>query len=185
MRPLATLALIPSLAPSLALSLALTSAPPAHANGHWPGPGDVVAPVKGGLSHAGADGTARDPIAFGTGFQDTMHILVAIFGHDVTIGFPQECGAGPLVSARIPGQIDLMFQDDRLAGWMLIDDTALRMPDGIGVGSPLSALEATGPVETFETGLGTEFAAGDLYGLLTADGTAIEGIWTGTTCIFR
>lgn len=177
MRPFAALALL--------LSFALTGTQPAMANAHWPGPGDRVVPAKGGLAHIGADGTPRDPIAFGTGFQDTMHILVAIFGHDVTIGFPQECGAGPLVSARIPGQIDLMFQDDRLAGWMLIDDTALRMADGIGVGSSRSDLDATGPVETFETGLGTEFVAGDLYGLLTGDGTAIEGIWTGTTCIFR
>lgn len=170
----------------LALSTLLALlALPAQAEGHWPGPGDVVSPAKGGLTHVGADGTARETIAFGTGFQDTMHILVAIFGHDVTIGFPQECGAGPLVSAQIPGQIDLMFQDDRLAGWMLIDDAALRMADGVGVGSPLSALEAIGPMETFDTGLGTEFVAGDLYGLLTEDGTAVEGIWTGVTCIFR
>lgn len=167
------------------VALICTLGLPAMAAGHWPGPGDVVTPRVGGLDHVGADGTARDGIPFGTGFQDTMHLLVAIYGYDVSVGFPQECGAGPLVSAHIPGQIDLLFQDDRFVGWMLIGDDAMQMADGLGVRSPLAALSTLGPVGYFESGIGTEFDAGEIFGLLTEDGSAVQAIWTGTTCIFR
>jgi hypothetical protein len=160
-------------------------AAPAQSNGHWPGPGDRVVPHAGGLVHIGADGATRPGMPFGTGFQDTMHVLVAIYGPDVRIGFPQECGEGPMVSAHIPGQIDLMFRDDQLAGWMLIDDGRLQLDPALGVGSPLAALAARGPVTTFESGIGTEFALGDLFGLLSEDGATVQAIWTGATCIFR
>ncbi|MBY4893155.1 hypothetical protein KUL25_10300 [Rhodobacteraceae bacterium N5(2021)] len=163
------------------LALAL----PGRADTYWPGPGDIVTPHAGGLDLSSADGMAREGMPFGSSFHETMHTLVPIFGHDVSVAFPQECGEGPLVSVHIPGQINLMFQEDQLAGWMLIDDSALRTATGLHVGAPRMALADEGAVSCTETGIGTEFGAGDLFGLLSEDGTTIQGIWSGATCIFR
>lgn len=166
-------------------ALIVALAQPAMADTYWPGPGDIVTPDATGLHLSSADGTARDGMPFGSSFHSTMHTLVAIYGHDVSVGFPQECGEGPMVSVSIPGQIDLMFQDDRLAGWMLIDDGALRTPTGLGVGSPRGALAIEGAVSFYETGIGTEFGAGDLFGLLSEGGEAVRAVWSGAACIFR
>ncbi|MEJ6389588.1 hypothetical protein [Gymnodinialimonas ulvae] len=171
----------------LALLLALATALPAQANSHWPQPTDTIIPTTEGLLRLNAEGVPHDPMLFGTGFEAVMHTLIPVFGWDAPyeISFPSECGAGPMVSVHFPGRIQLMFQDDVLAGWMLIRDAGLVTDTGFAVGSPISALSAEGPVSTFETGLGTEFQAGETYGLLTEDGTRVEGLWTGTTCIFR
>lgn len=166
------------------LAAAMISAP-VLADTYWPSPDDIVTPSATGLHLSGADGTARVDLPFGSPFHSTMHTLVSIFGHDVSIGFPQECGEGPLVSVSIPGQIDLMFQDDRLAGWMLIDDSVLRTPTGLAVGSPSPALTREGAVSFYDSGIGTEFGAGDLFGLMSEDGDTVQAIWSGATCIFR
>lgn len=169
--------------PALLAATILSS--PALADTYWPGPGDIVTPHATGLHLNSADGTSRDGLPFGTPFHTTMHTLVAIFGHEVAVGFPQECGEGPLVSAAFQGQIGLMFQEDRLAGWILIDDDALSTATGLHVGSPRSALVAEGPISYFDSGIGTEFGAGDLFGLMSEAGDAVQGIWSGATCIFR
>lgn len=168
-----------------ALLTVLALAQPALADTYWPGPGDIVTPHATGLNLSSADGTSREGMPFGSPFHGTMHTLVSIFGHDVSVAFPQECGEGPLVSVHIPGQINLMYQEDRLAGWMLIDDSALRTTTGLGVGSPRAALAAEGAVDFYESGIGTEFGAGDLFGLISEDGASVQGIWSGATCIFR
>lgn len=171
----------------LAVLFALATALPAQANGHWPQPTDTIIPTTEGLLRLNAAGVPQAPIGFGAGFQDVMHILIPVFVWDAQydIAFPTECGAGPMVSAHFPGRIQLMFQNDVLAGWMLINDAGLVTDTGLGVGAPASALSAAGPVSTFESGLGTEFQAGDTFGLLSDDGTRLQGIWAGTTCIFR
>lgn len=168
-----------------AIALATLIALPAQANGHWPAPGDVVAADARGLTLTNPGGAPRNDMPFGTPFHLTMHTLVSVFGHDVIVGFPQECGEGPLVSAHIPGQIDLMFQNDLLSGWILINDAALRTSSDLGVGSPAAALAREGDIEYFASGIGTEFSAEDYYGLLSEDRGSIQAIWTGTTCIFR
>lgn len=168
-----------------ALTLIAAMASAASADTYWPSPTDVVTAHATGLHVTSADGTARDGLPFGQSFSATMHTLVQIFGHDVSIGFPQECGEGPMVSAGFPGQINLMFQDDRLAGWMLIDDSTVRTTTGLSVGSPRAALAGEGPVSLYESGIGTEFGAGDLFGLLSETGATVQGVWAGATCIFR
>lgn len=158
---------------------------PAAADTYWPGPTDVVTPHATGLHLTSADGTSRDGMPFGSSFHSTMHTLVAIFGHDVSVAFPQDCGEGPLVSVTIPGQIGLMFQEDRLAGWNLTDGDALRTLTGLRVGSPGAALSLEGEVTYYESGIGTEFGAGALFGLMSEDGSTVQGIWSGAACIFR
>lgn len=168
-----------------ALTLIAAMASTASADTHWPTPTDVVTAHSGGLNVTSADGTSRDSLLFGGPFHTAMHTLVQIFGHDVGIGFPQECGEGPLVSVSFPGQINLMFQEDRLAGWMLIGDSTVRTTTGLSVGSPRAALAGEGPVSFYESGIGTEFGAGDLFGLLSETGADVQGVWSGATCIFR
>ena len=59
---------------------------------------------------------------------------------------------------------------------------------GLGTGTSREALERGGLVmEVFASSLGTEFAAGDLYGLLSGDGpdATVTYLWAGTTCSFR
>ncbi|ABD56279.1 hypothetical protein [Jannaschia sp. CCS1] len=169
----------------ITLLAAATLTAPAQADTHWPGPGDIVTPHATGLHLSSADGTSREGMPFGSPFQAIMHTLVSIFGHEVSVGFPQDCGEGPMVSVDIPGQINLMFQDDRLAGWMLIDESALRTTMGLAVGSARADLAMEGAVNFFETGIGTEFSAGPLFGLLSDDSETVQGIWSGATCIFR
>lgn len=164
---------------------ALAFALPAQANSHWPTPNDILTATPDGLLHETEDGVPRDPIPFGTGFQDVMHVVVAIHGHEVSVGFPAECGAGPMVSADIPGAITLMFQDDQFVGWMLIGDDLLLTRDGLWVGAPRSNLPAAGEVSTFESGIGTEFQAGNYFGLFSEGGDHIQAVWSGTNCIFR
>lgn len=178
MRALITLAVTAALATSTLVS-------PAAANGHWPGPNDTITAHATGLFHTSPDGASRVGMPFGSPFHSTMHTLVAVFGPDVTVSFPQECGAGPLVIASFPNQIDLIFQDDRLAGWFLIDDATIQTWTGLQVGSARDALETAGLVSFFESGIGTEFSAGDLFGLMDEDGSGVAAIWSGTTCIFR
>jgi hypothetical protein len=171
---------------ALALSVLLcATASPATADQYWPGPDDIVAADASGLTLTSSDGTARAGMPFGSPFHSTMHTLVSVYGHEVTVGFPQECGEGPLVSVTIPGQISLMFNQDRLSGWMLINDATLRTTSGLGVGSPSAALAAEGSVEYFETGIGTEFSAGDLFGLMSEDRATLQAVWLGDSCIFR
>ena len=169
------------------LSIALLAATslPLHANEHWPRFGDTITPSVSGMLRETESGVPRDPMPFGTGFQDVMHTMVGVFGHDVVVGFPQECGAGPMVSARIPGSISLMFQDDLFVGWFLGNGDLLTTDTGLWHGAPISNLTVTGTASFSESGLGTEFESDGLYGLLSEDGTRIEAVWTGVNCIFR
>ena len=158
---------------------------PVSAQSYWPSESDIVTPTALGLSVATENGQPAAELPFGTGFQDTMHGLIAILGWNVAVGFPQECGAGPLVSADFPGDITLMFQNDRFVGWFMDAGDLLVTDSGLRHAAPTSILTTTGTPEFFESSLGTEFETAGLYGLLSDDGARIDAIWTGTNCIFR
>ncbi len=170
--------------PLLIVSLALCAGS-ASADQYWPAPDDIVTAGATGLTLQSADGTAGLDLPFGTGFQDTMRSLIGIFGHDVNVSFPQECGAGPMVSARLPGAITLMFESDRLAGWFLGEGDAITTATGLRVGVSTATFASLDAVAYFESGLGTEFESAGIYGLLTEDGASVDAIWTGANCIFR
>ncbi len=171
--------------PALSLALIVALSGPVAADTYWPSETDIVTPSARGLSVASEDGITRADIPFGTGFQDTIHSLIGIFGWEVDVTFPQECGAGPMVSADWPNDITLMFENDRFAGWFMGPGDLLITETGLWHGAPVSNLTTPGGVEFFESGLGTEFGARDLYGLLSEDGARVEAIWTGLNCIFR
>lgn len=99
----------------------------------------------------------------------------------------EECGAGPTQFAGYTDGIQLLFQDEKFAGWFL-DTPGLTTADGIGVGSTRAALDAARTVSlTQDSTLGIEFSAGDLGGFLTADGAAgaVASLHAGLTCFFR
>lgn len=131
-------------------------------------------------------GSAR-AIAFGTSREDVLAIL-AFRGKPET-GANGECGAGTLDYANWPDGLGLFFEHGKLAGWNLNERSkgAITTASGIGPGSSRADLESSYAADISETTLGTEFAAGELYGLLEGKGEAakITYMWGGISCNFR
>ena len=133
-----------------------------------------------------ATGSAR-PIPFGTARTQTLAAL-ASRGTPET-GTNSECGAGPLAYASWPDGLQLWFQDGAFAGWALDDRTAgaIGTAAGIGPDSTRADLDSAYAATVDETTLGTEFAAGELFGLLdgAGQGAKITNMWAGVSCNFR
>ncbi|HVF37528.1 MAG TPA: hypothetical protein VNA29_06255 [Sphingomicrobium sp.] len=133
-----------------------------------------------------ASGSAR-PIAFGTPQGAVMGMLA--FRGPAETGRNEECGAGPIDSARWPDGLSLNFQEGRFAGWWISEDTkgTITTPSGIGTGSTRADLENAHSVEVAESTLGTEFHGSGIGGLLEGAGrdSKITALWAGATCVFR
>ncbi len=116
-------------------------------------------------------GSAR-AIAFGTPHDDVLSML-AFLGKPET-GTNGECGAGALDYANWPSGLGLFFQDDKFAGWNLNGRSKgeVTTASGVGIGSSRTDLESAYAANISETTLGTEFAAGELFGLLDGKGKA-------------
>jgi hypothetical protein len=131
-------------------------------------------------------GSAR-PIAFGTARDDVLKMLA--FRGKAETGQNAECGAGTLDFANWADGLGLYFQQDKFVGWHLNprSDRAITTASGIGVGSSRAELEAVYAATISETSLGTEFAAGELFGLLDGKGpmAKITHMWGGVSCNFR
>lgn len=132
-------------------------------------------------------GSAR-PVPFGTPREAALAAL-AFRGEPAATGRLEECGAGPLDYARWGDGLTLYFQDSRLAGWAL-DGSGKDSPttaSGLGVGSTRAELEAAYDAEVFDSTLGTEFAAGEIFGILDGTGPSakIAHLWAGTSCTMR
>ena len=131
-------------------------------------------------------GSAR-AIAFGTARGDVLSML-AFLGKPET-GTNGECGAGALDYANWPGGLGLYFQNDKFAGWNVNEKGkgVVTTASGVGIGSSRADLEAAYAVDISETTLGTEFAAGELFGLLDGKGKTakVTNMWGGVSCNFR
>lgn len=142
----------------------------------------------GGVQIAGAGlSIAGKPVAFGTPRADALKAISAGMG-----GAPEkqdtldDCGPGPLASARWNKGLQVYFQADKFVGWSGAVD--LKTAKGIGFGSPRSALEAAYHPRIEQTSLGTEFTTDDgLSGTLESDAkdAAVGDVWAGMTCIAR
>lgn len=135
-----------------------------------------------------ASGAAR-PLPFGSEQALVLGSLERIRGA-ATRGKNEECGAGPVDTASWPDGLSLIFQEGKFAGWALDQRSAGRIAtaNGIGPGMRRTALDASGTeVRVFASSLGTEFAAGDLFGLL--DGpqpdARVTNLWAGVSCAAR
>lgn len=131
-------------------------------------------------------GSAR-AIAFGISREDVLAMLA--FRGKPEIGTNGECGAGALDYANWPDGLGLFFQEGKFAGWNLNERSkiAITTASGIGPGSSRADLEAAYAADISETTLGTEFAAGELFGLLDGKGQTakITYMWGGVSCNFR
>lgn len=158
-----------------------------------PAPAPASAPAAPALAVDGeglrlfdpATGSAR-PIPFGTAWDRALAAL-AFRGRPAT-GRNPECGAGPLDFARWD-DLTLYGQDGAFVGWFAERGAAgaISTAAGVGPGTTRQDLESAYAVEVFESTLGIEFVAGDLYGLLegTHPDSAITALWAGTSCNFR
>lgn len=140
-----------------------------------------------GLRLFDRDTGAARPIAFGTPQAQTLAALA--FRGPPGTGTNGECGAGPLDYANWPDGLSLLFQDDKFAGWGLDGrgDGGITTASGISPGSTRAELEAAYTIDASQTTLGTEFAAGELRGLIEGAGAAakVSYLWAGVDCAFR
>lgn len=132
------------------------------------------------------NGAAR-PIPFGTPRGDVLAALA--FRGPPDTGTNSECGAGPLAYANWPDGLGLFFRNDKLAGWTLDQrrEGAITTAGGIGPGSTRKQLEEVYAATISESTLGTEFSAGEIFGILDGKGSdaRITNMWGGLSCNFR
>ena len=123
-----------------------------------------------------------------------IEILTRVQGTAPERGQNDECGAGPLEFAHWKDGLSVNMQEGNFVGWWVDQgeppgDAAARLTTigGIGIGATRAELEAVHAVEVTETTLGTEFSAGELFGLLDSakPEARITAIWAGTSCVFR
>jgi hypothetical protein len=145
----------------------------------------VLAP--GGLELAGGAGGA-ERLAFGGPRAGALAAVSGVLGEPREQGAQEECPAGPLYQAQYAAGLQVVFQDSAFVGWSAGEGSTFRTAAGVGPGSTVAQLKAAHPAATVEeTSLGMEFAASDLYGIVT-DSTAtgqVQMMFAGTNCIFR
>jgi hypothetical protein len=142
------------------------------------------------LASDGLDVTGGTPkrLAFGSPMAGVLTDVGAVLGEPAEQGLQEECPAGPLYQTSYGPGLQLVFQDSAFVGWFARQGSALRTAAGIGPGSTLAQLKAAYPTATVEeTSLGMEFAATELYGIVTdsTDAGVVEVLFAGTNCIFR
>ncbi|MFV0523292.1 MAG: hypothetical protein ACK5RL_02210 [Acidimicrobiales bacterium] len=136
------------------------------------------------------DGSATLSLPFGSDQASVAIVLDRAFGPGQPGESSPECPNGSDRVVTWDDQILAEFADDRFISWTLSPGAPLTTGDGIGLGSSLADMEATGSVETFQSSLGTEFAVGTgdalVRGLLDGpDQTStVVDLWAGDRCIF-
>ncbi|WP_374127507.1 hypothetical protein [Sphingomonas sp. 28-62-11] len=149
----------------------------------------VLSLAPDGLQLVEATSGKTYAIPFGTPEKDTVDRVAKARGDLVDKGGNDECGAGPIAYANFGGNVSLIFQEGKFAGWSVNDggDSKITTLTGIGLGSTRKALEAAYAVTVEESSIGTEFSAGELSGLLNGKGpdAKVTDIWAGVTCIAR
>jgi hypothetical protein len=157
-----------------------------RASGPARGAGAIVL-APDGLTIGGGAGAPKR-LAFGGAQAGVLADVNAALGAPEEQGIQEECPAGPLYHALYASGLQVVFQDDEFVGWAARDGSGFRTAQGIGPGSTLGELKKAYPGATVqETSLGQEFAAGDLYGVVTgpSDSATVDMVFAGTNCIFR
>lgn len=149
-------------------------------------PENVITLTADGLELI-AGGTPRR-LSFGSARAGVMAEVGGVLGEPRQQGTMEECPSGPLNQVSYADGLQLNFQDSAFVGWFASEGSPLRTARSIGPGSTLAQLRAADPgTKVEETSLGYEFAAGELYGIVT-DTTAagkVQVIFAGINCIFR
>ncbi len=160
--------------------------PQAQSPAAKPAPRLVLAPD--GLRLSGADGAGARLLPFGMAQRELIPLLESFRG-PADRGTNSECGAGPLDYTVWADGLTLHFQEGKFAGWAA-DERAEGVhatASGVGPGSPRAALAAAYEARVEQSSLGTEFAAGELYGVLSGDkpDARVTAMWAGVSCVFR
>ena len=135
-----------------------------------------------------SSGGAPTRLAFGAPQVRVLADAGAMLGQPVEQGTQEECPAGELYYAQYGAGLHLVFQDSAFAGWSAGDGSPLRTAAGVGPGSTLGELRRAYPAATVEeTSLGMEFAAGEMWGIVSDSSEAgrVELLFAGTNCVFR
>lgn len=144
---------------------------------------DLVDPTSGAIRH----------LSFGLPFEEAIAILGRVQHAAASRSRNEDCGAGPVDFATWSDGLAALGQDGRFVGWRLDAGQSPGGPsssattvNGIGIGLERSELESIQVIEVTSGSLGTEFAAGDLYGLLAsaAPDARITHLWAGVSCNF-
>ena len=175
--------------PAAENNVAAAAPAPAQANAQTDEP---AAPPKLAIDGEGLrlfdakSGSAR-PLAFGTPREQVVAALA--FRGPPELGSNDECSAGRLDHATWPGELTLYFQDDKFIGWAVGEDASreLSTASGLGIGSTRAELESAYSPEVFESTLGTEFSAGEIFGILDGTGKSarVTHLWAGASCNMR
>lgn len=145
----------------------------------------VLAPD--GLTIGGGAGAPKR-LAFGGAQAGVLADAGAALGEPKEQGNQEECPAGPLYQASYESGLQVVFQEGEFVGWFAREGSRFRTAEGMGPGSTLGELKKAYPATTVEeSSLGHEFAAGELYGVVTgpSDAATVEVMFAGTNCIFR
>lgn len=133
-------------------------------------------------------GAAPKRLSFGGAQAGVLADVNAALGQPKEQGNQEECPAGPLYQASYESGLQVVFQDGEFVGWFTREGSRFRTAQAIGPGSTLGELKKAYPATTVEeSSLGHEFAAGELYGVVTgpSDAAAVQVMFAGTNCIFR
>lgn len=121
---------------------------------------------------------------FGMPERDVVEALKLAAGAAVKSHGDRECKGSPMDLVRFGNGLTLGLRNGQFVGWSLSGPSKLTGMSGVGIGSSLAEIQSSYAVKTSETKRGTEFAAGDLHGLL--DGTGAQAkvtrLWSGTIC---
>ncbi|MEB3290439.1 MAG: hypothetical protein VKI82_11020 [Leptolyngbya sp.] len=154
-------------------------------------PTEVALALTGeGLFLVEPDSGSTTLIPFGADMATVQATVSDILGDPETVSINEECPGDPFVSALWADGLAINADDTTFVGWSVRpgdDSDTLTTLAGIGVGSSREALESAYTITVFESTIGTEFAAGQLAGLLSDPSSTAEitDLWAGTVCIFR
>lgn len=156
---------------------------------------DASAPAELALTGDGLflvepDSGSTTLLPFGTDMATVQATVSDLLGEPETVSANEECPGDPFISAVWTDGLALNADDTTFVGWSVRPDSGsetLTTLAGIGVGSSRESLESAYAVTVFESTIGTEFAAGQLAGLLSDPSPTAEitNLWAGTVCIFR
>jgi hypothetical protein len=131
-------------------------------------------------------GGTGEAIPFGTRQAAVLASLERLRGR-AEQGTNEDCPTGPVQYASWPDGLSLVFQQDLFVGWTLSEGAsgAVETARGIGPGDTRAQLDAAHAPEVRQGTLGTEFGAGDIYGVLDGPSASarITDMSAGMTCI--
>ncbi|MEO7187405.1 MAG: hypothetical protein ABIW58_03245 [Sphingomicrobium sp.] len=157
-------------------AIVLTAAAPAPRAIIVDGAGLTVAAAKPAPAVVVRFGTSRTPALAALGF----------------LGKPKpgnstDCDGGPLSWAAFSRGLTIYFEDGKFAGWWLARPASgIATRKGIRPGSGRAELRRAHKVAIFQSSLGEEFSAGDMYGLFDdTNKDRVASLYAGRVCTAR